>query len=97
MTKLTPQTALVMDALIQSPGLAGADLMRATKLKSGSLYPILRRLEEAGWITGNWEEIDPREAGRPRRRFYKVTATGRRNAARAAQSQATVLGRLGWA
>ena len=39
-----------------------------------SLYPLLYRLEERGWIKGTWVE----QAGERRRRFYKVTAEGRR-------------------
>lgn len=39
-----------------------------------SLYPLLYRLEERGWIKGAWVE----KAGERRRRFYKVTAEGRR-------------------
>jgi PadR family transcriptional regulator, regulatory protein PadR len=43
-----------------------------------SLYPLLYRLEERGWIQGTWVE----KAGERRRRFYKVTAEGRRVLAR---------------
>jgi PadR family transcriptional regulator PadR len=39
-----------------------------------SLYPLLYRLEERGWIKGAWME----KAGERRRRYYKVTAEGRR-------------------
>ena len=39
-----------------------------------SLYPLLYRLEERGWIKGIWVE----KAGERRRRFYKVTPVGRR-------------------
>ena len=39
-----------------------------------SLYPLLYRLEERGWITGRWVE----KAGERRRRFYKLTPEGRR-------------------
>jgi PadR family transcriptional regulator, regulatory protein PadR len=39
-----------------------------------SLYPLLYRLEERGWIKGTWVE----KAGERRRRFYKLTADGRR-------------------
>lgn len=39
-----------------------------------SLYPLLYRLEERGWITGKWVE----KPGERRRRFYSVTAAGRR-------------------
>jgi len=39
-----------------------------------SLYPMLYRLERRGWITGYWEE----KAGQRRRRYYRLTAAGRR-------------------
>jgi PadR family transcriptional regulator PadR len=60
----------------------GFDLMDATGLASGSLYPILVRLERAGWITGAKEDIDPRAAGRPPRRYFKLTGTGEQVARR---------------
>ena len=47
-----------------------------------SLYPLLYRLEERGWIKGTWVE----KAGERRRRFYKVTGEGRRVLARAAEN-----------
>lgn len=45
-------------------------------LKSGTVYPLLARLEKAGWLESRWEEIDPAEAGRPRRRLYRLTGEG---------------------
>ena len=48
------------------------------KFHLDSLYPLLYRLEERGWITGNWVE----KPGERRRRFYKLTAEGRRVLAR---------------
>lgn len=47
------------------------------KLKEGSLYPALYRLESEGLIKGAWE---PAESGRrgPRRRVYRLTARGRK-------------------
>ena len=44
-------------------------------LGSGSVYPILERLEEAGWIEGSWESGEPTD--RPKRRFYSLTGAGR--------------------
>ncbi len=44
---------------------------------------MLIRMESAGWLRSEWEEIDPREIGRPRRRFYKLTAVGQNQANRA--------------
>jgi PadR family transcriptional regulator PadR len=44
------------------------------KFKVASLYPLLYRLEERGWIAGKWVE----KAGERRRRFYRLTQEGRR-------------------
>ncbi|HET7616916.1 MAG TPA: PadR family transcriptional regulator [Vicinamibacterales bacterium] len=44
------------------------------RFKVASLYPLLYRLEERGWIAGRWTE----KAGERRRRFYRLTAEGRR-------------------
>ena len=43
------------------------------RFKVASLYPLLYRLEERGWIHGRWVE----KAGARRRRFYRLTASGR--------------------
>lgn len=55
---------------------SGAEISRETKIGSGTLYPLLMRFERAGWLTSEWESVDPREAGRPRRRFYRLSASG---------------------
>ena len=44
------------------------------KFHVASLYPLLYRLEERGWLQGKWVE----KAGQRRRRFYSLTAEGRR-------------------
>lgn len=56
--------------------LAGADLMKAARLSSGTLYPILLRFEKAGLLESRWESDAPEELGRPRRRFYRMTRAG---------------------
>ncbi len=48
------------------------------KFHIASLYPLLYRLEERGWLQGRWVE----RAGQRRRRFYRLTAEGRRVLAR---------------
>jgi PadR family transcriptional regulator, regulatory protein PadR len=58
--------------------LAGADLMKAARLSSGTLYPILLRFEKAGVLTSRWEDDRPEDLGRPRRRFYQITPAGAR-------------------
>ena len=54
----------------------GYDLMRATGYPSGKLYPILARLQHAGWLDRRAEEVDASQAGRPPRFLYSLTADG---------------------
>lgn len=56
--------------------LAGADIMKAARLSSGTLYPILLRFEKAGLLESRWESDAPEALGRPRRRFYRMTRAG---------------------
>lgn len=60
--------------------LSGADLINEKKILSGTLYPLLDRLEAAGWLESEWENVDPSEVGRPRKRLYRLTGTGARSA-----------------
>jgi DNA-binding PadR family transcriptional regulator len=71
-------TALfVLQALTQGHRF-GFDIMDATGLPSGTVYPALRRLEAMGFVHSAWEDDGrARKANRPRRRNYQVTATGR--------------------
>jgi len=90
---MSAQTLKVLGTLLSNPRdeLSGADIARLTKLKSGTLYPILLRLEQAGWLASDWEKGDPRDLGRPRRRFYHVTAVGAKRAAEAFRELMPVL------
>lgn len=78
--RLTTQTVNVVKVIMNRPGqgVSGAEISKDTGLASGSLYPILMRLEKAGWLSSEWESGDPAELGRPRRRFYRLTALGQR-------------------
>jgi PadR family transcriptional regulator PadR len=71
-------TALfVLQALAQGHEF-GFDVMDATGLASGTVYPALRRLEATGLVRSAWEEDSrARKANRPRRRYYQLTAPGR--------------------
>jgi DNA-binding PadR family transcriptional regulator len=56
----------------------GLDIMEVTGLPSGTVYPTLTRLETRGFVVGQWEAQSVADrAGRPRRRYYKLTAAGR--------------------
>ena len=72
---LTPKMARVLKVFLEDPGQPryGFELMRRTGLASGSLYPMLARLEEAGLLTSGKEDIDPHAEGRPPRRHYTIT------------------------
>ena len=56
----------------------GLDIIEATGLPSGTVYPALASSEKRGYVAGTWEAtaIAARE-GRPRRRYYRLTSTGR--------------------
>jgi len=76
--RISLQTLRVLEAFLENPTdqLAGADVHKRSGLASGTLYPILLRLESAGWFVSRWEVIDPSSAGRPRRRLYRLTSCG---------------------
>jgi PadR family transcriptional regulator PadR len=78
--RMTLQTQLVLRAFLDAPREEqyGLELAKASGLPTGSIYPILARLEAAGWITSDWEMIDERAEGRPRRRYYRLTSYGAR-------------------
>jgi DNA-binding PadR family transcriptional regulator len=76
--RLTLQVQLVLRTLLGEPDreLYGLEFVDATGLPPGTIYPILARIEGAGWIASRWEQIDQHEAGRPRRRYYRLTPDG---------------------
>ena len=76
--RLTHQSLKVLQVFMEKPrdAFSGADIRRKTQLISGTLYPILLRFEDAGILTSKWEEADPRELGRPRKRLYTITGDG---------------------
>jgi PadR family transcriptional regulator PadR len=55
----------------------GFDVMDATGLTSGTVYPALDRLETAGYLRSKWEDEDAARAeGRPARRYFTLTVSG---------------------
>ncbi|MGH3286698.1 MAG: PadR family transcriptional regulator [Streptosporangiaceae bacterium] len=52
----------------------GYELMKAARLQSGTLYPLLARLEDQGMVTSGWET--PQESGQRPRRYYRLTGEG---------------------
>ncbi len=82
---MTLATRAILDEFAVDPQAHryGLDLGRTTRLPSGTVHPILARLEGVGWVESGWEEVDPRDVGRPRRRYYRLTPEGARAAERA--------------
>jgi PadR family transcriptional regulator, regulatory protein PadR len=76
--RMTIPTLRVLAALLADPPAEhyGLELCHAAGLPSGSVYPILARLETAGWLVGAWEDIDEAVEGRRRRRYYRLTGGG---------------------
>lgn len=73
---------LVILSIVEARALHGYDISKRIELRSAgrmkfhvaSLYPLLYRLEERGWLKGRWVE----KAGQRRRRYYELTPLGRR-------------------
>jgi DNA-binding PadR family transcriptional regulator len=74
--RLTYPTALVLQALLEGHH-HGFDVMDATGLPSGTVYPILRRLDQEGYVRSRWEKDGvARREQRPPRRYYELTGGG---------------------
>ena len=74
--KPSRQTGIVLRTLADTSRAwrYGYDLSAQTGLKSGTLYPILARLHDRGFLEAEWR--DPTEPGRPPRHAYRLTAAG---------------------
>jgi DNA-binding PadR family transcriptional regulator len=86
---MTTTVRLVLEALLQvwddnpTAVLYGLDITKRTGLLPGTTYPILQRLRDHGWLTDEWEDLDPHKAARPRRRYYRLTEAGASQARKA--------------
>jgi PadR family transcriptional regulator PadR len=76
--KLTGPLERVLRVMLADPSAPhyGYDLMKAAKLKSGTLYPMLARLQQDGLVNAEWEAPRQDAAGRPPRKYYQLTAEG---------------------
>jgi PadR family transcriptional regulator len=94
--RMTLTTQLVLRALLEDPAheLYGLEICAKAGLPSGTVHPILARLEKIEWLESRWEDADPREEGRPRRRYYWLSPSGAERArvslARAAESTVAI-------
>jgi DNA-binding PadR family transcriptional regulator len=88
--KLTGALERLMRALLADTSARryGYDLMKAARLPSGTLYPMLARLQDQGLVTSEWEPLRDDANGRPPRKYYQLTGEGIR-VARLELAQAT--------
>jgi PadR family transcriptional regulator PadR len=96
--RLSAPTLRVLVAFMSAPQdeLSGAQVRRAANVASGTLYPILARFEQAGWLESRWETGDPHTLGRPRRRFYRLTILGAKKTKAAIRELEPAFRRLAW-
>lgn len=74
---LTYSTAVILQA-VANGYLYGFDIIDITGLPGGTVYPALRRLEEAGHLSSKWEKQSIAQAEpRPARKYYELTRAGR--------------------
>ncbi|MFN2479239.1 MAG: PadR family transcriptional regulator [Pseudonocardiaceae bacterium] len=86
--RMTVGVLAVLGALLDRSDteLYGLEIVRASGLEPGTIYPILQRLRGAGWVSDRWEDPEPAHAeGRPPRRYYRLTVEGRARAVHALQ------------
>jgi PadR family transcriptional regulator len=76
---MTPPTQRVLRVMLADPArkMYGLQICTTAGLPSGTIHPVLARLEGAGWLESHWEEsLCAQAESRPRRRYYKFTAEG---------------------
>ncbi|WP_316219089.1 PadR family transcriptional regulator [Bradyrhizobium sp. SZCCHNR2026] len=97
--RMSGPTLKVLKVLLESAREAksGAEISKTTGLGSGTVYPVLQRLEAARWIAGGWEDVNPSAVGRPKRKLYRLTPSGRASALKEfASYQTPAVGKLIW-
>jgi len=74
---LTYTTAVILQA-VANGYLYGFDIIDITGVPGGTVYPALRRLEDEGYLTSEWEEPSIAQSEpRPPRKYYELTREGR--------------------
>src|SRR5258707_7604478 len=89
--RMTIPTQLVLRALLAEPTkeMYGLQICAAAGMPSGTIHPILARLQGLRWLASRWEDAIPQEDGRPQRRYYRPI-DDRAERARLAPAHATI-------
>jgi PadR family transcriptional regulator PadR len=87
--RMTQATEAVLGALLDDPAAPwyGLELAEHAGRPTGTIYPLLARLERMGWLESAWERGDPSVLGRPKRRLYRLTGVGQQAAAAALDAE----------
>lgn len=67
---------LMLMAVRPQQEFSGHQLGKSLGISSGTLYPLLLKAENAGLLNARWEVGEPRDLGRPRRRYYRINGAG---------------------
>jgi PadR family transcriptional regulator, regulatory protein PadR len=76
--RITDNVVAIFNTMLERPGaeMYGLQIAEAAVIGTATIYAALTRMERAGMLEARWEDIDPAEVGRPRRRLYRLTVTG---------------------
>jgi len=97
---MTLTMQMVLRSFLEDPAKPryGLELCESAGLQSGTVYPILTRLEHVGWVDSTWEDPEVHEAeGRPRRRYYTLSKDGLVEARQALAQISARQGKAIWA
>jgi PadR family transcriptional regulator, regulatory protein PadR len=88
MARVTGNVAGILAVMLSEPERSwyGLEIARTVDIGHATVYAALTRLERASWIVGEWEDADPRDEGRPRRRLYRLTEEGARHGGAAVEA-----------
>lgn len=83
--RMTVPTLKLLGEMLKNPGDEhyGLEIAKRAEIPTSSLYPMLSRLEDLGWVIGRWEGQEALEEGRRPRRYYRLTAKGEEEALKA--------------
>ena len=76
--RINRATQDVLAALLDDPTreLSGLEVCAAAGVRSGTVHPVLARLEGMGWLESRWEDLDPAQERPAPRRIYRLTGIG---------------------
>jgi DNA-binding PadR family transcriptional regulator len=76
--RLTDNVVAIFNTMLERPGkeMYGLEIADAAGIGSATIYAAMTRMERANVLTARWENVDPSDVGRPRRRLYRLTGEG---------------------